>query len=258
LTIVKKRRFSTVLYKHTAKFDSVVKVFDYHGYSLYEYKSRDQFSREIPFDSKEKERLVFSLRGAISVNGIDLDEKDMMYIPRGISKLNLSSANGSVIYIAETIGTKKYDQYVKRYKDAPRMSIGQPTYRRSVVVTIGEKDPANRFIAGYVEDSLGEWSSYPPHKHDDKPEAYIFYGIDPGFAVQIVIDGKDEQAYVVHDYDTVLIPRGYHPHVNTSLTGSNYAWIISAPPTNRNLGVEILPAFKEVELGKSHLSIKQG
>ena len=178
-----------------------------------------------------------------------------MYLPLG-DNARIESNSDSVIFIAESIGSKKYAPYVKKYADDQKMKIGQPTFRRTVVQSITESDPANRFIAGYVEDSIGEWSSYPPHKHDDKPEAYIFYGLDPGFGVQLILDGEDERAYVVHDYDAVLIPRGYHPHVNTSLRGGNYAWVISAPPDSRNLAVEIHPAFKEVNLGKSHLSIK--
>ncbi len=88
------------------------------------------------------------------------------------------------------------------------------------------------------------------------PEAYIFYGINPGFAVQLVLDEEEQQAYVVHDYDTVLIPKGYHPHVNTSLTGSKYAWIISAPPENRHLSVTIHPAFKNVKVGRAHYKVE--
>ncbi|MGI0081622.1 MAG: 5-deoxy-glucuronate isomerase, partial [Nitrososphaerales archaeon] len=178
------------------------------------------------------------------------------YIPLG-TDLVISAEKDSVVFIAEGVATRKYEFYIKKYREAERMRIGQRTFQRTVIVSIGEGDPSNKFIAGYVEDSIGEWSSYPPHRHDDKPEAYIFYDIDPGFAVQLVMDGSDEKAYVVHDYDTVLITRGYHPHVNTSLKGSSYAWVISAPSDDRNLNVEIHPAFKEVELGKSHLKIKQ-
>ncbi len=241
--------------KNSKHYDALVQVFDYEGYSLYFYKSRSQFRKKLDLKSRGKERLVFSLKGPIQVNGETLAEKDMMYLGLD-SDIELNSPGESVVFVAETDAMTKYDSYIRKYKDASRMKIGQPTFRRTVVVTIGEKDPANKFIAGYVEDSLGEWSSYPPHKHDDKPEAYVYYGVNPGFAIQVIIDGENESAYVVHDYDTVLFPKGYHPHVNTSLTGSNYAWIISAPPNNRNLAVDIHPAFKNVNLGPSHLSVK--
>lgn len=241
-------------FKNKLKDNGLIKVFDYDGFSLHSFKNHlaeEELSLG-PFENKEM--LVFSLRNEIIVNGERLSEKDTAYIPI-TTKLNLSTPReGSVVFIAESLGKKKYEFYVKRYSESQRMSIGKPTFRRTVIITIGENEKANRFIAGYVEDSLGEWTSYPPHKHDGKPEAYIYYGIDPGFAVQLVLDESDERAYVVHDYDTVLIPRGYHPQVNTS-NGGSYAWIISAPPNERNLAVEIHPAFRQVDLGKSHLSI---
>jgi 5-deoxy-glucuronate isomerase len=230
------------------------KMFDLDGFSLQCIKTSGSFEYDFP-GAPNKERLVFSLNGAISVNGTPLAEKDMVYLPLG-ETARVKTQDRAVIFVSDTNGSQKYSTYVKKYADVQKMKIGQPTFRRTVVQSITESDPANRFIAGYVEDSIGEWSSYPPHKHDDKPEAYIYYGLNPGFGVQLILDGDNEQAFVVHDYDAVLIPRGYHPHVNTSLRGGSYAWVISAPPNSRNLAVEIHPAFREVNLGKSHLSIK--
>ena len=229
-------------------------MFDVDGYALYSVKTAGNFHADLGSRS-DKERIVLSLKGDITANGRGLQEKDMMYVPIE-EKLQIESKGPSVIFIAEADASKKYPSYVKKYSEANRMKIGQPTFRRTVVQSITENDPANRFLTGYVEDSLGEWSSYPPHKHDDKPETYIYYGLDPGFGVQLILDGDEEKAYVVHDYDAVLIPKGYHPHVNTSLRGGSYAWLIAAPPDARNMAVDIHPAFKEVNLGKSHLSIK--
>lgn len=217
-------------------------------------KTLEPFALTVP-SKAGTEHLIFTLKGSASVNGVLLEEKDMMYL--SVDEIaRIETESECILYVAEAKGSRKFPQYVKKYSDTDRMKIGQPTFRRTVVELISEKDPGNRFIAGYVEDSLGEWSSYPPHKHDGKPEAYIYYGIDPGFAVQVILDGADEKAFVVHDYDTVYFGRGYHPHVNTSLKGSNYAWIVCAPEESRNLQVEIHPAFKDVNLGKSHLTIK--
>jgi 5-deoxy-glucuronate isomerase len=242
-----------VLIKNQTEVNTLTKIFGRDGFALYGFKSRGAQQFHAP-SKPDKERLVFALKGSIKMNETLLQTKDMAYVPLG-TDIEVEADAGSITYVAEASGAKRYDPYIKKYKEAQRLDIGQPTFRRTVIVVIGEGDPTNSFLAGYVENSLGEWSSYPPHKHDDKPEAYIYYGIDPGFAVQLIMDEKDEKAYVVHDYDTVFIPRGYHPHVNTSLTGSNYAWVISAPFNNRNLGVTIHPAFKEIDLGRSHLRV---
>jgi len=242
-----------VLIKNRAEFNSLVKVFDFNGFAIYNFKNIGPHRIELT-PKEDKERLLFTLKGSIKANDIVLEEKDMAYVPSG-QDIVINADSDSVIYTAEAATRKKYEFYVKKYRDAQRIQVGEQTYRRTVITSIGEKDPAGSFIAGYVENSVGEWSSYPPHRHDDKPEAYIYYGINPGFAVQLVMDEEESRAYVVHDYDTVLIPRGYHPHVNTSLTGSNYAWIIAAPFDSRNLSVQIHPAFKNVKVGKTHYTV---
>jgi len=73
-----------------------------------------------------------------------------------------------------------------------------------------------------VYTPAGNWSSFPPHKHDteDPPrEAYLeetyYYQITPegGFALQRVYtdDGSLDEVFAVHSGDLVLVPKGYHP-----------------------------------------------
>jgi 5-deoxy-glucuronate isomerase len=68
----------------------------------------------------------------------------------------------------------------------------------------------------------GNWSSYPPHKHDtnDPPREtlleetyYHRLARGAGFALQRVYtdDGTLDETMAVGDGDVVLVPRGYHP-----------------------------------------------
>jgi 5-deoxy-glucuronate isomerase len=76
----------------------------------------------------------------------------------------------------------------------------------------------------------GNWSSYPPHKHDehrldsagnlleaDLEEVY-FYKIDKpeGYALQRVYtgDGRLDELVLVRNNELVLVPEGYHPVVS--------------------------------------------
>ena len=81
--------------------------------------------------------------------------------------------------------------------------------------------PAARLILVEVYTPGGNWSSFPPHKHDteDPPrESYLeetyYYQIRPsaGFALQRVYtsDGSLDEAVAPGDGDLVLVPRGYH------------------------------------------------
>jgi 5-deoxy-glucuronate isomerase len=87
-----------------------------------------------------------------------------------------------------------------------------------------------RIVAVEVYTPGGNWSSYPPHKHDvhrvdengklleaDLEEIY-FYKLDrpEGYAYQRVYthDGRIDALMLAHNHDTVLVPEGYHPVVS--------------------------------------------
>jgi 5-deoxy-glucuronate isomerase len=78
--------------------------------------------------------------------------------------------------------------------------------------------PAERLLVVEVFTPSGNWSSYPPHKHDeDNPPGEVvleetYYYRTDGFAVQRLYSprhGLDLTA-TVRDGDLVLVPYGYH------------------------------------------------
>jgi 5-deoxy-glucuronate isomerase len=118
--------------------------------------------------------------------------------------------------------------------------------------------PADRILLVEVYTPSGNWSSYPPHKHDvhnppgevDLEEIY-YYKVDrpEGYAIQRVYtaDRRLDETLTIRDGELVLIPEGYHPVVAAHgynvyylnvLAGSarsmaasddpNYAWVRGA------------------------------
>jgi 5-deoxy-glucuronate isomerase len=88
----------------------------------------------------------------------------------------------------------------------------------------------HRLIVVEVYTPSGNWSSYPPHKHDihrvnpdgklveaDLEEVY-FYKIDrpEGYAIQRIYsgDGRLDELVLARPDDVVLVPEGYHPVVS--------------------------------------------
>lgn len=84
--------------------------------------------------------------------------------------------------------------------------------------------PADRLLVVEVYTPGGNWSSYPPHKHDahnppgevDLEEIY-YYRVDhpSGYAIQKVYtpDRHIDETMTVRDGEMVLVPEGYHPVV---------------------------------------------
>ena len=109
---------------------------------------------------------------------------------------------------------------------------------------------AGRLILFEVFTPGGNWSSYPPHKHDteDPPreayleELYYYRFARPegwGFARVYTPDRELDASYAVRDSDVLLIPRGYHPfgapagydayYLNV-MAGPNRAWHFTVDP----------------------------
>jgi 5-deoxy-glucuronate isomerase len=95
---------------------------------------------------------------------------------------------------------------------------------RQIVDIMGPAFPADRLMAIEVYTPGGNWSSYPPHKHDvhnppgevDLDEIYYYRIRQPeGFAFQHLYSGKHggDQVLKPRDGDTVLVHSGYHPVV---------------------------------------------
>lgn len=88
----------------------------------------------------------------------------------------------------------------------------------------------HRLVVVEVYTPSGNWSSYPPHKHDvhqedengqileAELEEIYFYKIDKpeGYAYQRVYstDGRLDELMLARNNDLVLVPEGYHPVVS--------------------------------------------
>lgn len=64
-------------------------------------------------------------------------------------------------------------------------------------------------IAVEVLTPNGNWSSYPPHRHDDLEEIYYYEISGGGFAYQRVYDGMELLAEV-RSGNRIELPQGYH------------------------------------------------
>jgi 5-deoxy-glucuronate isomerase len=109
--------------------------------------------------------------------------------------------------------------------DAVEIEIrGGGNATRQINHIIRPEFPAQKLLVVEVFTPGGNWSSYPPHKHDvhqppqevDLEEIY-YYRIDraEGYAIQRVYasDRHLDVTLTVRDGELVLIPEGYHPVV---------------------------------------------
>ena len=117
--------------------------------------------------------------------------------------------------------------------------VGEGNWSRSVRTILGPEHDAQRLLLGETINPAGNWSSYPPHRHDrhnppeevDLEEVYLFK-TNPagGFGVQIryELDGdRAEEAFLVRDDDIAVIRTGFHPVVAASGYELYYLWVMA-------------------------------
>ncbi|OYT28888.1 MAG: hypothetical protein B6U94_08100 [Thermofilum sp. ex4484_79] len=210
------------------------------------------------YKSLDREALIACLKSPCMVNieqkQYTLDVKDMIYVPRSANATIYSASDEpSLIVIGEGLATNKYPVYVKKFEEAEGFTSGYEGYRRNIFNMVDERDPSDSLLAGYTEGWPGEWTSYPPHKHDDKMEVYVYYGLEGRYGIQIIETEESFVAHRVKDFDAVVILKGYHPNVPLPKTRICYLWILTQLYGKRSLGVEVHPDFKDVPMGKTHL-----
>ncbi len=107
-------------------------------------------------------------------------------------------------------------------------------------IAMEDRDVAGSLLVTEVFTPDGNWSSYPPHRHDEDDfpritllEETYYHRINPpqGFGFQRVFteNGSLDQTMAVHDGDVVLVPRGHHPFAVAYGYESYYLNVMAGP-----------------------------
>jgi 5-deoxy-glucuronate isomerase len=205
--------------------------------------------RQWSFSTGENELAVVVLSGCFTVTSskgawAGLDRQDVfsgpayvVYLPRRTDFTVMAERAGE--FVVTWVPTDQDHQpWLIQPQDMPSSIRGGDNVSRQIVDTLPPGSPVQRLVLVEVYTPSGNWSSYPPHKHDvhledeaghlieaDLEEVY-FYKIDKpeGYAYQRVYTGENSPlhraGYPIDALvragtnDAVLVPEGYHPVVS--------------------------------------------
>jgi 5-deoxy-glucuronate isomerase len=151
---------------------------------------------------------------------------------------------------------ERFEPFVVRPEEVAVAERGTDNWCRTVrdILTTNGEGRVASIVVGETINAPGNWSSYPPHKHDgqyapEEPnfEEIYYYKIDPdsGAAVQLhyTPDRSIDDAHVVRDGDTFVIEKGYHPLTVTGGHSAYYLWAM-AGDSGRVLNPYIDPDYR--------------
>lgn len=146
---------------------------------------------------------------------------DFIYLPLN-TKFDITSRTAAKIAFPMTKCSRKFDvEFVPAEKVRVELrGGGQATRQINNFCSPSTFNNAHKICSVEVYTPEGNWSSYPPHKHDTESEneaqleeIYYFYFEDPkGFALHRTYtkDGEIDATETIRTGDVFLIPRGYH------------------------------------------------
>ncbi|QEV18180.1 5-deoxy-glucuronate isomerase [Streptomyces alboniger] len=225
------------------------------------------------FDTGESEWIVLPLTGGCTVHteagiiellgreSVFSGVSDFAYVPRD-ARIQIASGAGGRFALA---GAKCERRLPARYGSAPEVPVesrGSGTCAREVRnFASADAFDCDRLIAVEVITPGGNWSSYPPHKHDEHrsgveaelEEIYYFEIEAPegreGFGYQRVFPSREGGTDVlaeVRSGDAVLVPDGWHgPSVAQPGHAMYYLNVMAGPGEEREWRICFHPDHTE-------------
>jgi 5-deoxy-glucuronate isomerase len=219
--------------------------------------------QSIAFPSDDQERLVLVLEGRASVAAgerefgeigsrasvFDGPPPPVVLVEPG-RPLSIAATSTALIVVGSAPGGPVHRTALVAPEDILVEARGSGNTARRIHHLLPPGAEAGRLIAFEVFTPGGNWSSYPPHKHDteDPPtEAYLeelyYYRFarPQGFAFQRVYtaDRSLDESLAPGNDDMVVVPRGYHPvgaaagydcyYLNV-MAGHHRAWFFTLDP----------------------------
>ena len=194
----------------------------------------------VDFENETHETGLVCLNGSgnVTTGGqtFAMDRYDALYVPRD-SWITVASDGAFDLAEMSAPVEKQYPLHFVvfneiRQDSALHFTACKPPTERDLNILLGKNVEAGRLMAGVTFSSDGNWTSFPPHEHQNMlEEAYLYIDMPaPQWGIQMVYTNLDEPelVQVVHEGDVVIMPQGYHPNVAAPGGSINFLWMMAA------------------------------
>ncbi len=154
----------------------------------------------------------------------------VLYVPPGTDCSIVADATFEVA-IGSAPATGRYPARLYLPDELPSFVRGGANASRGVTATLDPSLETERLIAYEILTPSGNWSSFPPHRHDGRfgttyHEESYYYRLTPvdGFAIQRLYtrDTDLDVSIAAADGDLVLVHEGYHTVATAPGTNAYY------------------------------------
>ena len=204
----------------------------YVGFDLYHLGTGHHCAR--PTEDREVILVLVEGKAEISAHGQEFGELgDRMnvfdqkkpwsvYVPNG-SDWHVKATTNCTLAVCSAPGKSGHPARVIAPDDITALTRGKGANTRHIhPIAMEDFDVADSLLVTEVYTPQGNWSSYPPHRHDEDDfpdmtflEETYYHRLNPkaGYGIQRVFteDGSLDETIAVKDGEVVLVPKGHHP-----------------------------------------------
>jgi len=163
-----------------------------------------------------------------------------VYIPAGVD-FAVEAVGDVEIALPSAPSDSEIEPYVIDPSQVANGVWGAANFKRffhQILTTAAQPElPARRLIVGETFTPSGNWSTYPPHKHqvDDLPnqayhEEMYYFKVDPveGFGIcHYYNEENEEENFTVRDNSIHMMDKGFHTVVSAPGYTTYYLWFLA-------------------------------
>lgn len=182
-------------------------------------------------------------RGSISVDGetFDLANRDVLYIGRGAKRIVFESADAAEparFYMNSVPARERLPHRLIMERESKPLDLGEEARsnkRRLRMYIHPEVAPSSLLLMGITTLAPGSvWNTMPPHLHERRMEAYLYFDLAPSDRVFHFMGRPDEiRPLVVADGEAVISP-AWSIHMGAGTGPYSFVWGMTGENQNYN------------------------
>ncbi len=156
--------------------------------------------------------------------------------------LAIHASERTILALCKARANKKFPTVFIPQENVSSEWRGKEGFRRRVFNIVNKETQTERIAVGETINEPGQWSSFPPHKHDRREESdgklveapleeIYYFRVRPetGFGFQRLYTkgGSFDESYLIKDGDVTHIPGGYHPVASMPGHHLYYLWMLA-------------------------------
>jgi 4-deoxy-L-threo-5-hexosulose-uronate ketol-isomerase len=197
------------------------------------FGSGDDIGTPLFFSAREMGLANLGGAGGVTVDGqvFDLENRDILYIGRGAKEVTLESidpAKPARFYMNSVpAGADVPHRLIKRAEGKP-LDLGEDrraNKRRLVMYIHPEVAPSCLLLMGITDLAPGSiWNTMPPHMHERRMEAYLYFDLDPADRVIHLMGRPDETRHLIVGNGEAVLSPAWSIHMGSGTGPYAFVW----------------------------------